>query len=166
MFLLMTDGAWHCQGTVGQACASSMPPAPLLCTPPHKLKHTHALPRFLNWPISLEHWRTTSPLLPHLLCACLSLPLSQSLFLFLSLSLTHTYTLACHSSSSTHCEDDCLWTDIHDTGRMSWINCICVGIDSINRLKLVCHNHNSREKFTNCFVMNCPLQHPGETKMT
>lgn len=127
MFLLMTDGAWHCQGTVGQACASSMPPAPLLCTPPHKLKHTHTPSlshlAYLSW--TLVHCSPT--FYPHLLCVCLSF--SQSLFLVLSL----THTLARHSFSSAHCEDDCLWTDIYDTGRMCWINCVSIGIDPINR---------------------------------
>lgn len=125
MFLLMTDGAWHCQGTVGQACASSMPPAPLLCTPPHKLKHTHSLAFSLGLSL-LNTGALFPPFYPHPLRVCLSL--SETLFLFLS----HTDTLACYSSSSARCEDDCLWTDIYDTGRMCWINCVCVGIGPVD----------------------------------
>lgn len=102
MFLLMTDGAWHCQGTVGQACASSVPPAPLLCSPSTQTPNMHTLPCFLTWPISLEHWRTARPPLippPTFQCVCLSR--AQSL----SLSLSHT--LACYFSCAAHCEDVC-----------------------------------------------------------
>lgn len=114
---------------MGQACASSMPPAPLLCTPPHKLKHTHSLAFSLG--LSLLNTGALSPpcLPPPPVCVCLSPSLKHSS----SVCLSHT--LACYSSSSAQCEDDCLWTDIYDTGRMCWINSFCIGIAPINKQK-------------------------------
>lgn len=129
MFLLMTDGAWHCQGTVGQACASSMPPAPLLCTPPHKLQHAHTASlshlAYLSWTLPPP----TSPL-------CTPTPYAYvCLSITLLLSLSHT--LAWYYSSSAHCDDDCLMDhclriDIYDTGKMCWMNCVCSGPDLIS----------------------------------
>lgn len=117
-------------------------PAPALChlhpssVPLHTNSNTHTPSLSQLAYLSRTLARRFPPFAPtSYVHVCLSL--SQSLFLFLPLIHTHTHTLACHSSSSPHCEDDCLWTDIHDTGRMSWINCVCVGIDPINT-----HNRN------------------------
>lgn len=119
MFLLMTDGAWRCQGTVGQACASSMPPAPLLCTPLHTNMRT--LPCFLSWPISLQQWHTAPPFLPtptHTPSVGLSLNHSPSF------CLTHNGLLLVLLCPLRRC----LWTDIRGAGRTIQINRVCDGI--------------------------------------
>lgn len=126
-------------------------PAPAPChlhpssVPHHTNSNIHTLPRCLTWPISLEHWHY-SPLL----CPPPSLSPPQSLFL----SFTHTHTLA--SSSPAHCEDDCLSTDIHDTGRMCWIDCVCIWYLSYYQFD----ERNLRR--ANCFVLKCPAHHPDE----
>ena len=131
-------------------------PAPAPChlhpssVPLHTNSNMHTLPLFLTWPISLEHWLTAPPPPHHLLCVCLSVCLSlnhpTSFSLTHTHTHTHTHTLACSSSSPARCEDDCLWTDICDTGRMCWINCVCIGIDPANRHSgnPLFHDHNSR----------------------
>lgn len=124
MFLLMTDGAWHCQGTVGQACASSVPPAPLLCSPSTQTPNMHTLPCFLTWPISLEHWRTAPPPpIPPYSTPNLPMCLSVSRSITLPLSVSHTgmlLFLRCPLRGCLRTDIYGPWQDGREEVRLCW----------------------------------------------
>lgn len=101
------------------------------CTPPlYPSTQTQTCTHSLSFSLGLSLLNTGSllppPPPPPPMCLSVCLSLNHSTF-------SPSHTLACYSSSPARCEDDCLWTDIYDTGRMCWINCVCIGIDPANR---------------------------------
>lgn len=145
MFLLMTDGAWHCQGTVGQAFASSMPPAPLLCTPSTQ---TQTCARSLAFSLGLSLSNSGAPLpLSHPTHARTSfacLPLNHPP----SVCLTHKRTgillfLLCPLRG-------CLWTDIRGAGRTLRMNPACAGIEHTRHI--ICYTITIQDESINSLL--------------
>lgn len=158
MFLLMTDGAWHCQGTVGQACASSMPPAPLLCTPPHKLQHAHTASlshlAYLSWTLP------PPPPPPFVPPPPMRMSVSQSLFFFLFLTHWHDTTPPLPTVMMT------VWW-ITVCGQISMTLAKCAGwIVSVVVLILLAVRTKMRVSWApfkmNCFATHNPVLHPNE----
>lgn len=105
-------GQWGSPRQLGATCTPSSAP---LHAEPKTCTHTHTLVLAFSLGLSLFN---TGRIPPHTHTLCVRSSPSQSLFLFPSNTHSLTHTLACSSSSGAHCEDDCLWTDIYDTGRM------------------------------------------------
>lgn len=126
MFLLMTDGGWHCQGTARPGRRQ----LPATCTPPlQPHTHTHTLPAFS---LGLSLLNTGAPLSPpqtHTLPMCLSASCSITLSVCLSVFLTHWHSCPPpHLTPTPHLPSPsrvpmmlpntrgCLRTDIHRPG--------------------------------------------------